>query len=277
MSYLNNATIKEKQRMLLTIDVGNTNITMALFEENTQLGMFRLTSKTPRTSDEFWMCISIFLNRYNVSANDIGDVIIASVVPKIMYSLNNCLRKYLNKKAIIIGPGIKTGIQIQTDNPKEVGADRIVNVVAAHTLYQKACLIIDFGTATTFDYVSEDGIFKYTIIAPGMEISAKSLWMETAKLPEVEIKKVDSILAKNTICGMQAGIFYGYVGQVEHIIKQIKKELNVSDMKIIATGGLGRLISNEIDLIDCYDADLTFKGMKILYDKNINELRQNEL
>lgn len=254
--------------MLLTIDVGNTHITMGILKEDTLVGNFRLTTKTPRTSDEFGICLSTLLERNNISHEDIHDVIISSVVPKVMHSLSNCIRKYLNKTPILIGPGIKTGIQVQTDNPKEVGADRIVNVAAAYYTYHKACLIIDFGTATTFDYVSDQGVFSHTVISPGLEISAQALWSQTAKLPEIEIKKPSSILAKNTVQGMQAGVVYGYIGQVEYIIKEMKKELNVDDLLIIATGGLGRIIASETDFIDHYDPHLAFKGMKIIYDKN---------
>ncbi len=254
--------------MLLTIDVGNTHITMGILQGDTLIGNFRLTTKTPRTSDEFTICLSTLLERNNILQADIEDVIISSVVPKVMHSLTNCIRKYLNKTPILIGPGIKTGIQIQTDNPKEVGADRIVNVAAAYYTYHKACLIIDFGTATTFDYVSDEGIFCHTVISPGLEIAAQALWNQTAKLPEIEIKKPQSILAKNTVQGMQAGIVYGYIGQVEYIIREMKKELNLDELLIIATGGLGRVIASETDLIDHYDPHLAFTGMKVIYDKN---------
>lgn len=254
--------------MLLTIDVGNTNITMGVFDGDNLIGNFRLTTKTPRTSDEFGICLQTLLTKYNIEPEQINDVIISSVVPKVMHALNNCSIKYLNKTPIIIGPGIKTGIQIQSDNPKEVGADRIVNVAAAYYTYHQACLIIDFGTATTFDYVSDKGVFEYTVIAPGIEISAQALWNQTAKLPEIEIKKPEKILAKNTVNGMQSGIVNGYIGQVEYLIKAILKELNTKNVKVIATGGLGRIIYNETDCIDVYDPDLAFKGMKIIYDRN---------
>lgn len=254
--------------MLLTIDVGNTHITMGILDHDEIIGNFRLTTKTPRTSDEFGICLSTLLDRNKIREDEIDDVIISSVVPKIMHSLTNCIRKYLNKMPIIIGPGIKTGIQIQTDNPKEVGADRIVNVAAAYHTYHKACLIIDFGTATTFDYVNQEGVFCHTVIAPGLEIAAQALWNQTAKLPEFEIKKPHSILAKNTVHGMQAGVVYGYIGQVEYIIKEMKKELGIDDLLVIATGGLGRIIASETTMIESYDPHLAFKGMKIIYDRN---------
>ena len=253
--------------MLLTIDVGNTNITMGIFEEEKIVASFRMTTKTPRTSDEWGLIITNLMISKGIDPCGIENVIISSVVPKIMYSLVNSIRKYLDKEAIIIGPGTKTGIQVHTDNPKEVGADRIVNVTAAHEIYKMACLVVDFGTATTFDFVSAKGVFEHTVIVPGIEISAQALISQTAKLPDVEIRKPKSILAKNTVAGMQAGIVYGYIGQVEHIIRCMKQELKVA-MKVIATGGLGRMFSIETDLIDVYDPDLAFYGMKLIYEKN---------
>ena len=207
--------------MLLAIDVGNTHICMGILDNDKILSNFRLTTKTPRTSDEFGICISTLLARSKISPDKIDDVIISSVVPKIMYSLTNCIRKYINKEPLIIGPGIKTGIKINQDNARSVGADRIVNVSYAYHTFKKPCIIIDFGTATTFDYVNEKGEFEYTVISPGLEISAQALYNQTAKLPEIEIKKPASILATNTIDGMQAGVVYGYIGHVEYIIRQI--------------------------------------------------------
>lgn len=258
--------------MLLAVDIGNTNITFGLISEiGTIVGSFRITTKMSRTSDEFGIQIMNFLNNLNVDVNTIDDVIISSVVPKIMYSFTNSIRKYLLLEPIIIGPGIKTGISIKTEFPKELGADKIVDAAAVLKIYGGNCLILDFGTATTFDYINEQGEFIASVIAPGIEISAQALWSMAAKLPEIEIRKPDSILAKNTITSMQAGIVYGYIGQVEYIIQQFKKELKRNDFKVIATGGLGKIIYNETKMIDVYDQDLTFKGLKIIYDKNKEE------
>lgn len=256
--------------ILMTIDVGNTNISLGLMEGNDVIGSFRLTTKTPRTSDEFGLCIKELLDTTNLTDKDIEAVIISSVVPKIMYSLNSAIVKYLHQDPIIVGPGIKTGISIRTDNPREVGADRIVDIAMAYHTYHKACIIVDFGTATTFDYVSEDGVFRYTVIAPGLGISANALTSQTAKLPEIEIQKPKSILNGNTITGMQAGVVYGYIGTVEYIIKQMKKELKIKDCFVIATGGLGKVIAKETNEIDLFDPDIAYKGMRILYDLNKN-------
>ncbi len=254
---------------LLTIDVGNTHIKMNLLsEEDEPVSGFRLTTRTPRTSDEFGLAIREFLNANNLTKWDIKDVVISSVVPKVMYSLTSSIVKYLSKEPIIVGPGIKTGISIRTDNPKEVGADRIVDCAAAFYTYHRSCIIVDFGTATTFDYVSNDGVFQYTVIAPGLETSASALTNQTAKLPEIEIRKPESILVKNTIAGMQAGVVYGYIGLVEYIIKRMKRELGDPKALVIATGGLGRVIADETDTINIYEPDLAGKGMSIIYQRN---------
>lgn len=254
--------------MLMTVDIGNTNMTIALFDENTIKATFRLTTKTIRTSDEYGSNLINFMHAFDIHVNSIEDVIISSVVPKIMHSFTNSIRKYIHKEPIIIGPGLKTGISIRTDDPRAVGADRIVDLAGCIANYGGNALVIDFGTATTYDYISEDGIFQYGVTAPGIEISAKALWTQAAKLPEIEIKKPDTILAKNTITSMQAGIVYGYTGQCEYIINEFKKALGINDMKVIATGGLGRIIYNNTELIDIYDPDLTFKGLKTIYDRN---------
>ena len=255
--------------MLLAVDIGNTNITYGLINSDDEvIGTFRITTKLPRTSDEFGLHLMNFLTIHQVEKSDIEDVIISSVVPKIMYAFTNSIRKYLNKEPMLVGPGIKTGISIKTESPKELGADKIVDAAAVYGEYGGNALILDFGTATTYDYIDENGTFLYSCISPGIEISANALWSMAAKLPEVEIQKPSTILSKNTISSMQAGIVYGYIGQVEYIIKQFKKELNKPDMKVIATGGLGKIIYKETKMIDVYDADLTFKGMKIIYDKN---------
>lgn len=259
--------------VLLTIDVGNTNISLGLMKESKVCGSFRLTTKTPRTSDEFGIAITELLETNGLESKDVEDVIISSVVPKIMYSLTSSVIKYIHKTPIIVGPGIKTGISLRNDNPREVGADRIVDISYAYHTYHRACIVVDFGTATTFDYVSEDGVFQYTVIAPGLGISANALTAQTAKLPEIEINKPKSILAKNTVKGMQAGVVYGYIGTVEYILKEMKKELGLKEVYTIATGGLGKVIAKETDMIDLFDPDVAYKGMRILYDLNKNEKR----
>ncbi|WP_294561318.1 type III pantothenate kinase [uncultured Traorella sp.] len=256
--------------MLLVIDIGNTNITIGIYKNDMLIGNYRLTTWFKRTSDEYGFMILNFLMDSKVDASQIKDVIISSVVPKIMHSFTNSIRKYINKEPILVGPGIKTGISIKTENPKKVGADRIVDLAGCFYNYQGNALVIDFGTATTYDYISKDGVFKYGVTAPGIGISAEALSTYCAKLPEIEIEKPKTILATETITSMQAGLFYGYLGSVEYIIQKFKEELHQPDMLVIATGGLGKIISQNTTMIDIYDRDLTFKGLKVIYDKNRN-------
>ena len=254
--------------MLLTVDVGNTNITLGLFKEDKVYATFRITTQVVRTSDEFGSLIAEMIARKGININSIKDVIISSVVPKVMYSLNSGIIKYFGIKPIIVGVGTKTGIKINRTDPREVGSDRIVDAVAAYELYGGPCIVIDFGTATTYDLVSGDGTLEAAVTAPGIKICAKALWNETAKLPEIEIKKPASILAKDTITSMRAGIVYGYIGQSEYIIDKMKRESGLDNIKVIATGGMGRIIYENTDKIDIYDNQLTLQGMKIIYEKN---------
>ena len=253
--------------MILALDVGNTNITCGVFDGDTIKTSFRITTKMPRTSDEYAMIIMTLLEKNEVSVPEIHDAIICSVVPNIMHSLQNALIKYFNIKPIIVGVGIKTGIRIATSNPQQIGADRIVDAVAAYELYGGPVIVIDFGTATTYDMVDAEGTFMGGITAPGIRISAKALWEDTAKLPEIEIKKPDTILGKDTITSMQSGLVYGQIGQTEYIIKKTKEETGLTDAKVVVTGGLGRIISGETSTVDVYDPDLTLKGINLVYQK----------
>ena len=252
--------------MLIVIDIANTNITMGLVDKDEIIDKYRLTTKLERTSDEYGFMLLSFLNASNILVDEIEDIIIASVVPKIMYSFTNSIKKYFNKEPIIVGPGIKTGIRIKIDNPKELGANRLVDAVGAYNIYGGPCLVIDFNTATTFDVINQDGDYLGGATAPGIGISISALSSNTAKLPEIEIKKPPKIIAKNTVASMQSGIVYGYIGLTESIIRKIKAEYN-EDLLVVSTGGLGRMIYNETDAIDIYDPDLSFKGLKIIYDR----------
>ena len=253
--------------MLLAIDIGNTNLTFGVFNGNSILHTFRLTTSLPRTSDEFGVQILEQLSHKDVRADDIGGVIICSVVPKVMYSLTSGIRKYLNCDPMIVGQGTKSGIRIATTNPMEIGADRVVDAVGAYFLYGGPVIVIDYGTATTYDLVSEDGAFVAGVTAPGIRISAKALWSNAAKLPEIEIVKPESILAKTTITSMQAGLVYGTIGQAEYIIEQFKKQSGYSGIKVVATGGLGRIISDGTDKIDIYNSELTLQGMRLIFER----------
>ena len=190
--------------MVLVVDVGNTNITCGVYEKDDLKTTFRITTKIPRTSDEYGVLMKDMLKNNDIAIEDIEGVIIASVVPNVMHALVGAITRYVGKNPLIVGPGIKTGIMITSDNPKEIGPDRIVDAVAAYVKYGGPVLVLDFGTATTYDLVTEDGKFPVGITAPGIRISAKALWEDTAKLPEIEIKKPKSILATETISSMQA-------------------------------------------------------------------------
>ena len=254
--------------MLLAFDVGNTNITCGVYRGKDLVTTFRMSTRQVRTSDEFGILILELLRTNKVKKDLLTGVCIASVVPQVMHALLGAVRRYLGLEPIIVGSGIKTGIRITSENPKEIGPDRIVDVVAAYEKYGGPILVLDFGTATTYDLVTEDGCFGVGITAPGIRISAKALWEDTAKLPEVEIKKPDSILARETVTSMQAGLVYGQIGQTEYIIEQVKKESGYQNLKVVATGGLGRIIADATDKIDVYDSSLTLDGLRIIYEKN---------
>lgn len=253
--------------MLLAIDIGNTNLTFGLFDGESILHTFRLTTSLPRTSDEFGVQIVEQLSHKEVPAEAVNDVIICSVVPKIMYSLTSGIKKYLHCDPMVVGQGTKSGIRIATTNPMEIGADRVVDAVGAYFLYGGPVIVIDYGTATTYDLVTADGAFVAGVTAPGIRISARALWSNAAKLPEIEIVKPESILAKTTITSMQAGLVYGTIGQTEYIIDQFKKESGFSGVKVVATGGLGRIISEGTEKIEFYDPELTLKGMRLIYER----------
>ncbi|MBQ2115199.1 MAG: type III pantothenate kinase [Lachnospiraceae bacterium] len=254
--------------MILVIDVGNTNITCGVYKGKTLETTFRITSNNQRTSDEYGVLLTELLSKAEIETSQIDGVIVASVVPNIMHSLLGGIRRYIYEEILIVKSGVKTGIRVGGKNPASTGADRIVDAVAAYELYGGPVLVIDFGTATTYDLVTEDGCFNAGVIAPGIRISAKALWEGTAKLPDIEIKKPDTILAQDTITGMQAGLVFGQIGQAEYIIQRIKKESGYDNLKVVATGGLGRIISEETDMIHEYNSALTLEGLRIIYEKN---------
>ncbi|SEI81208.1 type III pantothenate kinase [Lachnospiraceae bacterium A10] len=253
--------------MLLAIDVGNTNITLGVFDGDKLGGIHRMTTGIERTSDEYGIFMTNILTKNGVEVSNINGCIIASVVPKVMHSLTNAVVKYFHIEPVIVEAGVKTGIKIVTGNPHQIGADRIVDAVGAYELYGGPTLVLDFGTATTYDLVGPEGSFECGVTAPGIRISAKALWEDTAKLPEIEIKKPDSVLAKNTITSMQAGLVFGQIGQTEYIVKKMIEECGYENVKVVATGGLGRLIAENTDCIDEYNPDLTLQGMRLIYEK----------
>lgn len=255
--------------MLLAIDVGNTNTSFAVYDGDEEKAFFVITTKMPRTSDEFASVIRGQLHTEGLKKGDITGCIISSVVPGVMHSLTSGVRKLADVEPMIVGAGVKTGVRISLANPREVGADRIVDLAEAYELYGGPTLVIDFGTATTYDLIEADGTFRYGITSPGIRICANALWNDTAKLPEIELKLPKSVLANDTVSSMQVGLLYAAVGQTEFFITRVKKEAGLKEMKVVATGGLGRIVSEATDMIDVYDMKLTMKGLKMLYERNI--------
>ncbi len=259
--------------MIICIDIGNTNIKYAVYDKDELRVSFRVSTDFKRTSDEYGEQIIGMLDIKGIKAKDITGGIVSSVVPSLDYTIDKMCEVYFDMKPMHIAPGLKSGLNIRCDDAREVGADRIVNCVSAIVSYgeNKPMIVVDFGTATTFNIISANNEFIGGVIAPGIKGSLDSLVNGTAKLPRVEIEAPSSIIAKNTVTNMQAGIVFGFAGLVEYIVKRIKKELKTNDVKTIATGGFSNIISKEIDGIDVVDKLLTLKGLKYLYDLNATE------
>jgi len=253
--------------MLLAIDVGNTNTVLGLYEGEKLLRNWRITTDKSRTVDEYAMLIHELFHLSNMHFTDIADVIISSVVPSMLRVLEGLCGDYFKLEPYIVGPGIKTGMPIHYDNPREVGADRIVNAVAAYEKKKRSLIIVDFGTATTFDVISTRGEYLGGAIAPGVGISAEALFDRASKLPRVEINRPPNVIAKNTVNSMQAGIFYGYVGLVDGIVERMKQEMKDQPL-VMATGGLAELIASHSTTIEEVDPSLTLEGLRILYLRN---------
>lgn len=253
--------------MLFTVDIGNTNIVIGLFKDSSLSKHWRFSTSKKKTSDEYGIKIMSLLKTSKLEKEDFTGAIISSVVPSVTESFSRAIEDYLELKPMIVGPGIKTGISIKTDNPKEVGSDRIVNAVGAYKKHKRALIIVDFGTATTFDYVTDKGEYSGGVIAPGMEISAEALAQKTAKLPRVEINKPKNIVGKNTLEAIQSGLFYGFISMTNGIIERIKKESD-TDPLVVATGGLSKLVASETDIIDKVDEFLILEGLNIIYEEN---------
>lgn len=254
--------------MLLAIDVGNTNISCALFKDKEIAYSFRLTTNTPRTSDEFATTFVTMLEDQGIGVKDIHGIIICSVVPDVMHSLINAIKKQFKMDPMIVGPGMKTGIRLVKTDPREVGADRIADGVAALEIYGGPVIVCDYGTATKFDYFSKDRTFESAVTCPGIMISARALWGGTAKLPEIEIKDPGTIMAKDTTTSLQAGIMYGHIGEAEYIIDRLIRESGEENIKVVATGGLSGIIFNATDRIQYHEPNLAMYGLRILYEKN---------
>ncbi|MCM1113442.1 MAG: type III pantothenate kinase [Muribaculum sp.] len=255
--------------MILAVDVSNTNLSFGVYEGETLKATFRLMTRTPHTSDEYGITVTRLLEHHGIAREELAGAVAASVVPAVMHALLGGLTRYLGVKPLIVGPGVKTGIRITTEDPRAIGADRIVDAAAAYTKYGGPVLVLDFGTATTYDLITADGCFTAGVTAPGIRISSEALWTQTAKLPDIELKMPKSILAQETISSMQAGVMYGQIGQTEYIIRKMREESGLKELKVVATGGLGRLIADETPAIDIYDPVLTLEGLRLIYEKNV--------
>ncbi|MGV3463939.1 MAG: type III pantothenate kinase [Heyndrickxia sp.] len=256
--------------MLFVLDVGNTNIVLGIYDEDKLKHHWRIETDRFKSEDEYAMIINALFQHVGIHFKDINGVIISSVVPPINYALERMCNKYFNVKPLIVGPGVKTGLDIKYDNPKEVGADRIVNAVAGIHEYGSPLIIVDFGTATTYCFINEEGQYLGGAIAPGIGISAEALYSRASKLPRIEITRPEGIVGKNTVAAMQAGIVYGYVGQVEGIVTRMKAKSKKEPI-VIATGGHSSLIASESKLIDIVDPFLTLKGLSLIYKRNTSE------
>ena len=235
--------------MLVAVDIGNTNIVLGFLDGDTIAGTYRITTKANHTSDEYGLFLTEFLRMSGFQPSDVDDVIICSVVPKVMHSFRSSIVKFLDIDPMVVGPGIKTGMNVRVDDPKSLGADILADCAGAYYEYGGPVLVADFGT--------------------GIRAGAAALWGDTAQLPEVEITRPDTILGTNTKTCMQAGLYYTFLGGVERTIRQFRKELGGEDFKVITTGGLGRVFENDTELIDVYDPDLIFKGMAHIYSRNV--------
>ncbi|MCA1932136.1 MAG: type III pantothenate kinase [Calditerrivibrio sp.] len=255
--------------MIFAVDIGNTNIVIGVFNRDEIIFNSRLATDYQKTTDEYAAIIMLLLKNSNIEISDIRGTIISSVVPQLVYTFTKLSKKYLSREAIVVGPGVKTGVPIKIENPKEVGSDRIVNAAAVLSAYKYPAIIIDFGTATTFDVINENGEYIGGVICPGVKLSATILHQKTAKLPEVEIEKCEKVVGTNTINSIKSGIYYGYLSLVDGIIERIilEKFKNI-DPCVIATGGLGSVFMGESKYLKKYEPNLTLNGLKVIYEKN---------
>lgn len=253
--------------MILTLDIGNTNIKAGVFNGPELVDYWRISTDRTKSSDEYGI---LLLNLFAHSKIDpaVDGIIMSSVVPTINFTIEHMCSNYFNQTPMQVVPGIKTGINLKYENPRELGSDRIVNAVAAYELYGGPCIFIDFGTATTFGVVSERGEFLGGAICPGIKLASEALTERTSRLPKIELVKPESVIGRNTVSNMQSGLVYGFIGQVTYLIDCMKRELGAPDAKVIATGGMSRLIASGTDAIDEIDGLLTLKGLRIIYERN---------
>lgn len=254
--------------MLLVFDVGNTNIVLGLYDGDKMIYHWRAATNELKTADEYAASLGMMFQLDGVTFDMVTDIIISSVVPPVNPTLEYLCRRYFHVGPMMVGPGMKTGLNILYDNPRELGADRIVNAVAGITLYGGPLIIIDLGTATTFCAIDERKRYLGGAVTPGIGISMEALFQRASKLPRIELTPASSVICKNTVSAMQSGIYYGAIGQVDGIVRRMKKEMGYKEIKVIATGGLADLIASQSETIDVIDPLLTLKGLYILFKKN---------
>ncbi len=254
--------------MLLVFDIGNSNIVMGTYDGKRLTHHWRISTDRQKTGDEYGMLINDLFRFQGIRMTDIDAIIISSVVPPLVVPLVKMCERYFRHRPLVVGPGIKTGIKLKYENPREIGADRIVNSVGAFEQYGGPLIVVDIGTATTFDVVDKNGDYLGGVIAPGIGISTEALFSRTAQLPRVAFVTPKNVIGRNTISGMQSGIIYGFVGQIDEICRRIKGEMK-QEMKVVATGGLAQMIANESSQIEEVDTFLTLTGLRVLYERNI--------
>ena len=255
--------------MILTLDIGNTNIKTALFDGSDMKCYWRISTNRSMSSDEYGILLANLFQHNNMRMDCVTGIMMSSVVPSVNFTIEHMCRNYFHMDPLMIAPGIKTGINIKYDNPRELGSDRIANAVAAYELYGGPCIFIDFGTATSFGCVSAKGEFLGGAICPGLKLSAEALVENAAKLPKFELVKPESAIGRSTITNLQSGIVFGHVGLVTYLIGRMREELGAPKAKVVATGGLALLVSNESDVIDVLDGLLTLKGLRLIYERNV--------
>ena len=254
--------------MILALDIGNSNIKAALFEDLDQKTYFRISCDRNKSSDEYGVTLLSMLRHAGYSPKDVTGIVFSSVVPTINFTIEHMCRNYFDIDPMSVQPGIKTGINIKYENPRELGSDRIANAVAAQAEYGGPCIFIDFGTATTFGAIDHLGAFAGGCICPGLKLTSEALVSGTAKLPRFELVKPDHVISRTTVTNLQAGVIYGYIGQVNYLVQRFRKELGAPDALVVATGGMARLVADEVGTIDKLDGILTLKGLRLIYERN---------
>ncbi len=256
--------------MLLAVDIGNTNVTLGIFEGEHLRATWRMATDINQMGDEYAAMLLTRLAHHGIKTSDIKESAMCSVVPPLVGTFEDLLRRYFKTQAVVVRPGVKTGVRIVYPNPREVGADRIVNCAAAHYLYHGPVIVVDMGTGTTFDIVSKDGEFIGGVIAPGIAIAAQALYTRTSALPRVELVAPEQAIGTTTVSAMQSGIVFGYIGLVEGLLRRVQEELPEKAL-VVATGGYAGLIAEGTKMIDEVNPDITLVGLRLIYQMNRGE------